>query len=117
VLGIPKSSRNRELALKLIAYLQSKETQEILVSRLGWPSIRTDAYAAVEEWQKPYYESVIQALSHGRFRRNVTWWPAYSRYITEAFREIVMKGAPAEPVLKKYKELLEKEKLQPQPPE
>lgn len=110
VLGIPVSSVNKELALKFIEYLQSRPVQEMLVARLGWPSIRTDAYAAVESWQKPYYDSVLRALSLGKFRRNVTWWPAYSRYVTEAFREIVMNGAPVRPTLGKYKALLEKEK-------
>ncbi|MGE5308302.1 MAG: ABC transporter substrate-binding protein [Deltaproteobacteria bacterium] len=110
VLGIPKDSPHKSLALEFIAYLQSKPVQETLVAKLGWPSIRTDAYAAVEDWQKPYYESVQAALRQGEFRKNVAWWPAYSRYITDAFREIVMEGAPVEPTLKKYKALLEEEK-------
>jgi trehalose transport system substrate-binding protein len=110
VFGIPKNCKNKELALKFIFFMQTREVQEILVSRLGWPSIRTDAYAEVQDWQKPYFESVKQALKHGVFRENITWWPVYEKYINEAFREIVMEGAPVEETLNKYKEKLEKEK-------
>lgn len=110
VLGIPKTCQKKDLALQFIEYLQSRQVQEILVSQLGWPSIRRDAYAEVQEWQKPHYESVKQALSHGVFRKNVTWWPAYAKYVSEAFRECVIGQADVDVTLKKYKELLEKEK-------
>jgi len=110
VFGIPKNSRNKELALEFIKHVQSKEVQEILVSKLGWPSIRKDAYGQVQEWQQPHYQAVTEALAQGVFRENVTWWPAYAKYATEAFREIVVEKAPPEETLKKYKEKLEKEK-------
>ncbi len=110
VFGIPANSKNKQLALKFIFFMQSKRVQEILVSKLGWPSIREDAYAEVEDWQRPYFESVKQALRHGVFRENVTWWPVFEKYITEAFREIVMEGAPVERTLNIYKAKLEREK-------
>jgi trehalose transport system substrate-binding protein len=110
VFGIPKSSRNKESALKFILFMQTKEVQEILVSKLSWPSIREDAYAEVEAWQEPHFESVKEALRHGVFRENVTWWPAYEKYITEAFRSIVMQGLPVEETLNIYKNRLEREK-------
>jgi trehalose transport system substrate-binding protein len=111
VFGIPKNSNQPELALEFIRYMQSKPVQELLVSKLGWPSIRQDAYAQVQEWQRPHYEAIIQALEHGVFRENVTWWPAYAKYITEAFREIVInQQQPVEPILYKYKLRLEQEK-------
>ncbi len=110
VFGIPKNCKNKELALKFIFFMQTREAQEILASRLSWPSIRTDAYAEVQDWQKPYFESVKQALKHGVFRENITWWPVYEKYINEAFREIVMEKASVEETLNKYKEKLEKEK-------
>ncbi|MBD3245588.1 MAG: extracellular solute-binding protein [Candidatus Omnitrophica bacterium] len=107
VLGIPSISARKELARKFIWFLQSKEVQELLVGELGWPSMRTDAYGQVEEWQKQYYASVQKAMKHGEFRENVTWWPAYVKYVTEAFREIVIEQAPVEETLKKYKKKLE----------
>ena len=110
VFGIPQNSAQKELALKFIHYMQSKEVQEVLVARLGWPSIRQDAYAKVQDWQKEHYQSVVEALKHGVFRENVTWWPAYAKYINEAFKQIVIEQEPVEETLKRYKEELEKEK-------
>ncbi|MFC1577246.1 ABC transporter substrate-binding protein, partial [Candidatus Omnitrophota bacterium] len=110
VFGIPSESRNKDLALKFILYTERKDIQEILVSRLGWPPIRADAYAAVDEWLKPHFGSVKRALESGVFREQVSWWPAYEKYINEAFKEIVMEGRPVEEVLDKYKAMLEKEK-------
>lgn len=110
VFGIPKNSKNVDLAFSFITYIESKEVQEILVSKLGWPSIRHDAYAKVQDWQRPYFESVKKALSVGVFRKQVTWWPTYEKYITEAFREIVFNEAPVEETLDKYRAELQKEK-------
>jgi trehalose transport system substrate-binding protein len=111
VFGIPKNCAHKEIALRFIRYMQSKEVQEILVARLGWPSIRPDAYAGIQDWQRDYYRAVADALKYGVFRENVSWWPAYAKYISECFREIVIDRAPVEETLRKYKEKLEKEKL------
>lgn len=106
VFGIPKNSRNKALAMKFIRYVYSKEVQGILVSQLGWPSVRNDVYDQVEPWQRPHAEVVQEALSHGVFRENVTWWLVYEKYVSEAFREIVIEKAPVRETLKKYKEKL-----------
>jgi len=90
--------------------MQSQETQGILVSRLGWPSIRPDAYVGIKPRQKDYYQAVADALKYGVFRENVSWWPAYAKYISECFREIVINQAPVEETLRNYKNKLEKEK-------
>ncbi len=110
VFGIPKNSVNKDLALKFISYMQSQPVQETLTAKLGWPAIRHDAYTEVEGWQKPYFEAVKEALEAGVFREQVRWWPAYERYINEAFREIVFEKAPVKKTLNKYKPKLEKAK-------
>ena len=110
VFGIPKNSRQKTLALEFIRYIHSQEVQEILLSKLGWPSLREDVYARVPSWQREPFAAVQEALRHGVFRENVAWWPAYAKYISEAFREIVIEKAPVEETLKIYKEKLEKEK-------
>jgi trehalose transport system substrate-binding protein len=110
VFGIPKDSKNRELALKFIFFMQTKEIQEMLTSRLGWPSIRQDVSPGIEPWQAPFFASVKEALRHGAFRKNVLWWPVYEKYITEAFREIVFEARPVEETLNKYKAKLEEER-------
>ncbi|MFC1496513.1 ABC transporter substrate-binding protein [Candidatus Margulisiibacteriota bacterium] len=58
VLGIPKGSKNKELALKFVSYLQSKVVQEKLMAKLSWPSIRTDTYVSIAGWRKPHFESI-----------------------------------------------------------
>jgi len=110
VFGIPEDAQNKELALKFIEYIQSKEIQEKLIRKLGWPSIRDDAYAQVEDWQRPHFEAVQKALQTGVFRKNITWWPLYKKYVNLAFKDIVMQGAPVKETLDKYKDLLEQER-------
>jgi len=110
VFGIPKNSGHKDWALKFIVFMQSREVQEILVSRLGWPSIRNDAYGQVEEWQQPHFNNVQRALENGVFRGNITWWPLYKKYVNLAFKDIVMNQAPVKATLDKYKTLLEKDK-------
>lgn len=110
VLGIPENSQRVEDALAFIAFLQSQEIQSLLVQELGWPSIRSDAYGEVAEWQKPHFAAVQDALQHGVFRENVSWWPAYQKMVVGAYQEIVTEGADVEKTLSRYKALLEEEK-------
>lgn len=92
VIGIPVGSPNKELAVKFMQFLMSKETQEMLVKEMGWPSCRTDAYGKVEEWQKPYFEAVKEALKVSQPRPNVTYWDTVDKALNDAFREIVIEG-------------------------
>ena len=110
VLGIPKGAKNKKLALKLIEYLQSKEVQEKLAAKLGWPSIRTDAYTKVPAWMRPHFNSVIHAFKFGVYRKNVSYWNDYVNFINEAFIEIVTKGAPVKKTLDYYHNQLENAK-------
>jgi len=107
VLGIPRGAPNKALALKFIKYLQSKVVQEELVSKLGWPSIRADAYGTVPGWMKPHFRAVSEALEYGVFRRNVYYWNDFVKYINEAFAEIVIRGQPVKRTLDYYHEQLE----------
>jgi trehalose transport system substrate-binding protein len=110
VLGIPKGAKHKAEAREFIRYLESKEVQEKMVSRLGWPSIRADAYGQVEDWMKPHYASVRKALSKGIFRKNVPYWSAYEKYVNEAFIKIVMQGAPTKATLDEYHKKIANEK-------
>ena len=110
VLGIPKGAGNKELALKFVAYLQTKAVQEKLVSKLGWPSIRSDAYGTVPDWLTPHFKSVNEALKCGVFRRNAYYWNGYVKYINEAFAEIVTRGEPVQQTLDYYHNKLEQAK-------
>ncbi|GAX89510.1 sugar ABC transporter substrate-binding protein [Effusibacillus lacus] len=102
VIGIPKGSPNKDLALKFAEYLMSKDVQETLVSKLGWPSVRTDAYGKVEDWQKPYFEAVNSALQYASPRGNVPYWPTVNQAILDAFKDIVVGGKPVKETLDIY---------------
>ncbi|MGH2561022.1 MAG: ABC transporter substrate-binding protein, partial [Thermomicrobiales bacterium] len=58
VFGIVKGSPNRDVALDFAKFFMSKEVQETLTTRLGWPAIREDAFGSVEEWQQPYFDTI-----------------------------------------------------------
>ena len=97
---------NKKLALAFWEYLISKEVQEKLVAKMGWPSARTDAYATVEAWQAPYFEAVKEALKYTQPRPNLSYWATLDKSLNAAFREIVMEGRPAKEVLDKYHEVV-----------
>jgi trehalose transport system substrate-binding protein len=107
VIGIPKGGGQRPLAIELMHYLMSKPVQEILVSNLGWPSFRSDAYGTVEAWQAPYFETVRQALKQAQPRPQVDYWAQLDRALTGAFRDIVYDGKPVGATLDRYHQELQ----------
>jgi trehalose transport system substrate-binding protein len=80
----------------------SKPVQESLVSALGWPSFRSDAYGTIEPWQTPYFAAVREALSHARPKPQVPNWMEVARALSGAFREIVYEGQPVQTTLDRY---------------
>lgn len=107
VLGIPVGSANKEVALKFVDYLMSKEVQETLVSKLGWPSMRSDANGKVEEWQKPYFDAISKALESAEPRPNVTYWATVDKSLNEAYKEIVIDGKDVKATLDKYSQTIQ----------
>jgi trehalose transport system substrate-binding protein len=99
VLGIPVGASHRQLALAFIRHLQSQEVQMILVNRLGWASVRSDVGASVEAWLQPHMAAVGEALRHGIFRTNVSYWAAYERLVDEAVQRILWRHEAPEQVL------------------
>jgi trehalose transport system substrate-binding protein len=102
VIGIPKGAHQRELALEFMRYLMSKPVQEMLVSSLGWPSFRSDAYGSIQAWQTPYFAAVQEALQQAQPRPQVGYWAQLDRALTGAFREIVYEGQPVQATLDRY---------------
>ncbi len=102
VLGIPAGAPNKDQAIKLMEYLMSKETQEVLVSKLAWPASRTDALGKVAEWQKPYFEAINAAMLTTEPRPNVTYWADVEKALNDAFRESVVEGKDVKSTLDKY---------------
>jgi hypothetical protein len=87
------------LALAFIRHLQSREVQTILVNRLGWASVRSDVEASVEAWLQPHVVAVGEALRHGIFRTNVSYWAAYERLVDEAVQRILWRHEAPDQVL------------------
>jgi hypothetical protein len=83
----------------LIQHLQSREVQTLLVNRLGWASVRSDVEADVEPWLQPHVAAVREALRHGIFRANVSYWEAYERLVDEAVQRILWRQEAPEQVL------------------
>ena len=102
VVGIPKGTPNKDLALQYISFLQSQEVQEILMAKLAWPSIRDDASGKVEDWLVPHFQSVTDALKHGVFRKNVPYWSEFDALLNDAFTRIVIRQEKVKPVLNEY---------------
>ena len=111
VIGIPRGAPHRELALQFMRYLMSKPVQESLVSALGWPSFRSDAYGTIEPWQTPYFAAVQEALSQARPRPQVPNWAEVDRALSGAFREIVYEGLPVQTTLDRYHRQLQSAQL------
>ena len=102
MIGIPKGAPHRELALEFMRYLMSKPVQESLVSALGWPSFRSDAYGTIESWQTPYFAAVQEALRHGHLKPHVPNWAEVGRALSGAFRENEYEGQPVQAALDRY---------------
>lgn len=106
VLGIPAGAPNKDLAVKLMEHLMSKEVQEILVSKLSWPSSRNDANGKVADWQKPYFDAINAAMATTEPRPNVTYWADVEKATNDAFREAVIEGKDVKATLDKYAAVL-----------
>lgn len=102
VIGIPKGAPNKALAIEFAKYLMSKEVQEKLVSYNGWAAVRSDAYGTVEEWQKPYFEAMNEALKYAEARPNLLYWDVVDKALGEAYRECVIEQQPVKPTLEKW---------------
>jgi trehalose transport system substrate-binding protein len=102
VFGITKGTENRDMAIDWAKYFMSKDVQETLTSKLGWPAIRTDAFGTVEEWQQPYFDVVSEALGLAKPRPNLTYWGQVETILGDAFNDIVTNGADVQSTLDEY---------------
>lgn len=99
VIGIPKGSEKVEEAILFAEFLMSKEVQELLVSELAWPSVRSDAYGLVQGYQVPFFEAIRDALDNAEPRGNVPYWEDAESIYLEAFQRIVVNGEDVKEVL------------------
>ncbi|RNA67618.1 sugar ABC transporter substrate-binding protein [Alteribacter keqinensis] len=99
VIGIPRGSENVDEAIQFAEFLMSQEVQELLVSELAWPAVRSDAYGLVQGYQEPYFEAIRDALEHAEPRGNVPYWENAEQIYIDAFQQIVVNGEDVESTL------------------
>lgn len=92
VLAVAANTTKLDESMQFIDYLMSKEAQETFCSKAGWPPARDDAYGTIEDWQKPYFESVKEAMKYAEVRPILPYWSEVDKAINDAFKEIVMNG-------------------------
>lgn len=90
VMAVTSVTQKDVEARMFIEYMMSLEAQEIFCSEIGWAPIREDAIAKMEDWQKPYFEAVMESLAVAQPRPVVAYWSDVDKAINEAFKEIVI---------------------------
>jgi trehalose transport system substrate-binding protein len=102
VFGVAKGTENKDVALDFVRYYLSKDVQEQLTALNGWASARSDATGAVEDWQKPYFDVVSEALGYTQSRPNLVYWTDVENILSNAFNDIVTGGADVAETLDRY---------------
>jgi class 3 adenylate cyclase/ABC-type glycerol-3-phosphate transport system substrate-binding protein len=88
LLALPKRAPHKEIALKLLRFLTSKEAQADLVKKLSWPPMRLDGMGVLEEWQQRYQAAITRALRDAE-PVPAYWWPAMQPLYARMFTTIV----------------------------
>lgn len=108
LLAIANNTKHEAEAMQFIEYIMSKEVQEIFITDMGWAPARNDALGAVEEWQKPYMETVLEAMKYAEPRPVLPYFSEVDKSINDAYQEIVVDGnTDIQGILDKYHEAIE----------
>jgi trehalose transport system substrate-binding protein len=101
VFGIPKgvSGKQKEAAIALAKFLESKPAQEILASKNTWLSVRSDALAQVPADQRSTFQAATAELKDGWYRPNVVYWNDVELAMDDAVHRILYNGEDAKTVL------------------
>jgi len=108
VFGIAAGTQLRDMALDFTKLWMSRDIQEALTAKNGWASMRSDALGEVADWQKPYFQTVTEALTLTKPRPNLTYWTDIENILTNAFNDIVSNDADVASTLDKYQEEINK---------
>lgn len=92
VLAVPKGAPHPNLAVKLMELLLSKESQQKLVSTLGWPPARLDVYDTIPTELAPYFDAVNEALSFALARPTMPQWALLENALDHTFVDLIIKG-------------------------
>jgi class 3 adenylate cyclase/ABC-type glycerol-3-phosphate transport system substrate-binding protein len=88
LLALPKQAPHKEVALKLLRFLASKEVQADIVKKLSWPPMRLDVMGALEAWQQRYQAAITLALRDAE-PVPASWWPTLQPLYARMFTTIV----------------------------
>jgi trehalose transport system substrate-binding protein len=101
VLGIPKgvSGKEKEAAIELAKFLESKDVQTIFVAKNTWPSVRSDALAEVPADQKQTFDAITTALADGWYRPNVVYWSDVESAMDDVIHNAIVGGQDVKTVL------------------
>ena len=101
VLGIPKgvSGKQKDAAIALAQFLESKDAQTILVAKNSWPSVRGDALADVPADQKQTFDAITAALADGWYRPNVVYWSDVESAMDDVIHNAIVGGQDVKTVL------------------
>ena len=101
VLGIPKgvSGKEKDAAIALAQFLESKDAQTILVAKNSWPSVRGDALAEVPADQKQTFDAITAALADGWYRPNVVYWSDVESAMDDVIHKAIVGGQDVKTVL------------------
>jgi trehalose transport system substrate-binding protein len=101
VFGIPKgvTGKQKEAAIALAQFLESKPAQEILAAKNTWLSVRDDALAQVPAAQQSTFKAASAELADGWYRPNVSYWNDVELAMDDAVQRILYKGEDPTTVL------------------
>lgn len=107
VLAIVKGTPRRDAAWQFVKFLESREAQEVLAAKNGWPNVRGDALGQISEDRLAEFQAVNDALEFGILRPNIPYMEDLLGIMIEAYDRIVNNGEDAQTVLDELHEKLE----------
>ncbi len=88
-IGIPRSSKNKEHAKKLLEYLMDKETQKSTIPFGGVPCRHSCLLDPNTLSKFPQYQAVCEALESGVYRPIMENWPAFYTILGSEMKSIL----------------------------
>jgi trehalose transport system substrate-binding protein len=86
-------------AWKFVKFLESREAQEILAAKNGWPNVRGDALGQISADRLVEFETINDALEYGILRPNIPYMEDLLVIMIEAYDRVVNEGEDAQTVL------------------
>lgn len=97
-LAIPKTSDHAPEAARLLEFLLSPETQQLLTKELGWFPIRGEELGSPGEEERMMYEGFLSMKQHIRARPSVPYYNELSRLWQDALARLLYEQVNAETI-------------------